>query len=105
MVKDLHKSIQFYTEVLGLPLKNKYGDNYAEIQAGNIDIGLHPADKSHSSEGIQLGISVGNFDHEVEALKEKGVLVQEKNDGWSRLATFKDIDGHILYLIENKDYL
>jgi len=43
MVRNMDAAIQFYTEVMGMELKQRYGDHYAEITTPNMDIGLHPA--------------------------------------------------------------
>jgi len=41
MVSNLDRAIQFYTESLGLTLKNRYGAHWADIEGPGIVIGLH----------------------------------------------------------------
>ncbi len=103
MVKDMTEAVNFYCNVLELPLKAQHGEHYAEIDAGNMNIGLHPSQSVAPSPSVQLGIAVENFDEEVTRLESHGLKVKVQNDSWSRLATFKDADGHVIYLAESKN--
>lgn len=42
MVSDFDKSIKFYIDTLGLILKNRWGNEFAYIEAPGLTIGLHP---------------------------------------------------------------
>ena len=42
MVDDLDKSVDFYTNVVGLYEDLRFGDNWAEMVTKGITIGLHP---------------------------------------------------------------
>lgn len=42
MVNDIDRAIAFYTTVLGLPAGMRHGNNYAEVHAPGVTIGLHP---------------------------------------------------------------
>lgn len=42
MVDDLDRSVDFYTNVLGLVEDLRFGDNWAEMVTKGITIGLHP---------------------------------------------------------------
>jgi catechol 2,3-dioxygenase-like lactoylglutathione lyase family enzyme len=33
-VSNMDRAVQFYTEVLGLKLTNRFGDNWATVEAG-----------------------------------------------------------------------
>src|SRR6185436_14166377 len=89
MISDMDASIKFYTEVLGLKLKNNYGGHYAEIDAPGLVIGLHPGGKAgQKTSGLSIGFMVTDFDAWVEDLKQKGVDAKTINDGWSRLCAF-----------------
>ena len=48
MVSSMAKSVKFYTETLGLKLKMRQSSHWAEIEAGNMIIGLHPKMKNKS---------------------------------------------------------
>ena len=41
MVKNMDKSVKFY-EALGLTIKNRWGDHYAQLTTTGITIGLQP---------------------------------------------------------------
>ena len=40
-VKDIDKSISFYQSI-GLKIKNRWGNHYAQLSAPGVVIGLHP---------------------------------------------------------------
>ena len=103
MVSDMDKAIEFYTQKLGLKLLNHYGNYYAEVQAPDLLIGLHPkSDKILVGNNMSIGFGVKAFDKEVEALKSLGIAVEVEKDGYIRLAHFKDPDNNALFLAENK---
>ena len=103
MVADMDKAIDFYTDKLGLKLLNHYGNYYAEIQAPDLLIGLHPkSEETVLGNNMSIGFGVKEFDQEVEALKSKGVAVEIEADGWIRLAYFTDLDNNVLFFAENK---
>lgn len=83
---DMEKSIQFYTEVLGLELTHQKDlvrpngtTRLAFVNAGSLIIELiQPADVSGVKErkaGIvdHIAIEVDDIDHVIQSLKEKGV--------------------------------
>ncbi len=43
MASDLNGAVGFYTDILGLRLKVRYGDNWAEVETPGLTIGLHPS--------------------------------------------------------------
>jgi catechol 2,3-dioxygenase-like lactoylglutathione lyase family enzyme len=50
MVEDLDRSVDFYAKVLGLREDLRFGDNWAEMVAQGITIGLHPKKQDASPE-------------------------------------------------------
>ncbi|MEJ2247220.1 MAG: VOC family protein [Acidobacteriota bacterium] len=101
MVADLEAAIVFYTETLGLELKMRYGDHYAEIDAGNMDIGLHPAESAvKKGNNLSIGFGVTAFDEVVADLEAKGIRLNVIQEGWIRIANFEDPDGNQLFLAE-----
>lgn len=108
-VADINVSIQFYTQTLGLDLRMRAGDNWAEIEAGpGLVLGLHPTDGVHTPKpGLRGSIAIGfNVDETLESVMEKlqksGVSFQGPivEDEHVRLAFFQDPDGNPLYLAQ-----
>ena len=103
MVSDLDRSVRFYTKTLGLKLKQRYGDHYAEIEGPGLLLGLHPSEEQIlAGDLISIGFGVSGFDKEVASLQAQGLSLHVNLDGWIRLAHFKDPDGHALYLADIK---
>lgn len=106
-VADINASIEFYVQTLGLTLRMRSGDNWAEIEAGpGLILGLHPADPSHSpTPGTRGSITIGfnvteDLEGVVDKLKGRGVQFHGPvvEDEHVRLAFFADPDGNPLYL-------
>ena len=107
MVSDFNRAVSFYTDTLGLTLKARYGDDWAEVQAPGLTIGLHPAgDRGPSSiqtVGVSLGLGVDGLEQAMADLQAKGVRFAPPGvleTGAQRLASFKDPDQTPLYLYE-----
>ena len=112
-VSDMDRAVDFYTKTLGLPLTERYGNEYAGIGLGNgTAIGLHPAGGPHSpkpgsSGSIQIGFAVDRpLDDVVSDLQSRGVIFRGPivDDVQVRLAFFGDPDGNDLYLAEVKKW-
>ena len=73
MVSDMNSAIQFYVEKLGLTLKARYSDQFAQVAAPGLTIALHPADKqgqrSEKSEGLSIGLRVDNLERTMKDLE------------------------------------
>jgi catechol 2,3-dioxygenase-like lactoylglutathione lyase family enzyme len=105
-VSDMDRSVAFYCDVLGLKLDQRYGDHWAQIDAGGFMIGLHPASKGAAAPGtkgsIQVGLGVeGSIEDAVKDLVSRGVSFAGPvtQDGPIKLAFFGDPDGNELYLV------
>ena len=106
-VSDMQRSIDFYTGVLGLHLVFRAGDHWAQLAAGDLAIGLHPASDRTPAPGtpgaITLGLSVDvPITAAIATLAARGVEVRgpEPGGGGVVLAFFADPDGNPLYLAE-----
>ncbi len=109
-VRDFDAAVRFYTETLGLPLRMRAGDDWAEVVAGrDLVIGLHPARPGRGRPGtagaVQIGLVVtGPLEEVLAALERRGVtvdgpVIRSAADGFA-WAGIKDMDGNALYLWE-----
>ena len=103
MVSDMDSAVKFYTETLGLKLKNRYGDHWADVEGPGISLGLHPAGSNvKTGNNLQIGFKVNDLDKTVADLERKNVKFTVQDDNQVRLATFADPDGNVLYLAQSK---
>jgi predicted enzyme related to lactoylglutathione lyase len=104
MISNMTRSIEFYTSILGMKLLKRYGDHYAEIQAPDLLIGLHPKpNKLLVGNNMSIGLGVIEFDSTIESLRKSGIKFKTEQDGWIRLAHFEDPDNNILFLAEREE--
>ena len=81
-VKDLEKSIQFYNEVIGLPIRNQRR-TWVDLGTSGALLSLHPASLtaqhigSSIENGISIGFLVGDLSSSLDELKSKGVTIYE----------------------------
>jgi len=107
MVSDMKAAIQFYTDTLGLKLKARYGDEFAQVEAPGIIIALHPKSSGLAgqsrTENLSIGFAVDSLEAEMNRLKGRGVRFSRvTDDAQVRLAFFTDPDGNPLYLSQSK---
>ena len=105
MVADMDRAIAFYTQSLGLPLGFRAGNEWAQVDAPGLTIGLHPARESlPATAGSRMSIGFGVHDlvGTITQLRQRGVSIQDPLDtpGRDRIVNFVDPDGTPLYLIE-----
>lgn len=108
MVSNMDTAIQFYTQVLGLKLTNRFGNDWATVEAGpGLTIGLHPASPKYPAPGakgaMMLGLEIDEpIDKVVAQLAKKGAnikgsVIREQAGNFVHL---EDPDGNELYLWE-----
>lgn len=107
MVADMERSIQFYTQTLGLPLGFRAGNEWAQVEAPGLTLGLHPSRQSAPAappDGrMSIGFGVQDLAATIAELRQKGVAIADPGNvepGRDRLVHFADPDGTPLYLIE-----
>src|SRR5579864_5429941 len=77
IVSDMQRSIDFYTERLGLALKARYGDEFAIVEAPGLSISLHPAKGTKQKPGsVSIGLGVDDVEAGREQLQGRGVAFQ-----------------------------
>ena len=106
-VKDLDKSIKFYNEIIGLPIKDQR-KTWVDLGTSGALLSLHPASLtaqhvgSSIENGISLGFIVGDLKSALEEVKTKGVKVYrdiiEKDAG--KNAVILDPDEYLISLFE-----
>ena len=79
-VKDIDKSLEFYHDLIGLPIKNQRR-TWVDLGTSGALLSLHPASLaaehvgSSIENGITVGFLVGDVKSAVEELRSKGVKV------------------------------
>jgi lactoylglutathione lyase len=106
-VSDIDKSLQFYHETIGLPIRNQRR-SWVDLGTSGALLSLHPASLtaqhigSSIENGITIGFLVGDVKSAVEELKAKGVTIHrdivEKDAG--KNAVILDPDDYLISLFE-----
>jgi catechol 2,3-dioxygenase-like lactoylglutathione lyase family enzyme len=109
MVSNMDRAVNFYVETLGLKLKSRYGDYFAQVEAPGTTIALHPSSKNGpqpgKSESLSIGLGVDNLESAMATLRDKGVTFSgEVEDGPVKLAFFTDPDRNPLYLSQTQSW-
>ena len=99
-VSDMDRAIGFYSDLLGLDVQRD-GDDWAEVDAGGLTIGLNARETATAGSGGGAVISFqpdDDIDSEVSRLREAGVeFTGEISDHpWGRIAPFRDSGGNDL---------
>jgi len=107
LVKDFQKSLGFYQDALGLKLKSRDGDQFANFELEGTELAIFQRDaavamfpKEHMGNGggVCLGFQVENLETACKNLKAKEVVIFEgpKTTAWGqKVAYFKDPDGNV----------
>lgn len=101
--RDLDRAISFYTEVVGLPLIRRAGNEWAELDGGSIRVALHGTDVADPPMSGTLVLRVPDLDGARWTLTERGALFDEhvgEVEGYARFAMFRDPDGNPVQIIE-----
>ena len=106
-VNDLDKSLQFYHEIIGLPIK-KQRRTWIDLGTSGALLSLHPASLTEQhvgssiENGITIGFLVGDLKSALDELKDKGVKIHrdivEKDPG--KNAVIMDPDEYLISLFE-----
>ena len=103
MVTDMDRSVEFYTKGLGLELKHRWDNHYAQVAAPGVVIGLHPAKEVHiGSTNVSIGFGIVNLEEVKIRLDELGVKYKISDDKAGDFVSFTDPDGTSLYFMQSK---
>ena len=103
-VKDMDRSISFY-ESIGLTVKNRWANYYAQLTAPGILIGLHPtsdANLTGNSGNVSIGFTVDDFEAAKSSLQQLAIETKDRQEEGGEFLHFTDPDGTALYFIKPK---
>jgi lactoylglutathione lyase len=109
IVKDMKKSIEFYRDVLGIPVKMEM-PQWAELATEGTTLALTPEtheikiDPSNNPSGISIGFQVKDLDKVYSDLRKKGGHFQMPpiDQGYGFSATMEDPNGYRITFTQSK---
>ena len=107
LVSDMNKSVQFYKEILNIPLKKK-SDEWTEFFNKETVLALHPAknkEKIKSGQHILVGFSASDFEQTMRNLQDKKVIFfkNPREEGFGKHAIIEDPDVHLISIVKLKE--
>ena len=103
-VKDMDAAVSFYQSI-GLALKNRWGNYYAQLAAPGITIGLHPTSNGNlkgNSGNVSIGFTSDDIEETRSSLENLSIAVTERSEEGGQFLHFTDPDGTALYFIKSK---
>lgn len=103
-VKDLDNSIAFYVSI-GLIVKERWGNYYAQLTAPGIVIGLHPTSETNligNSGNVSIGFTTDNIEETKSFLHGLSIQTTDRQEEGGQFLHFNDPDGTSLYFIKPK---
>jgi len=103
-VADLSRAVDFYQDILGLPLKYRFAD-YAGFDVGGVELGLKTwgeLEPPRKGEPV-VNFLVDDVDRACQELSARGVKFTKgpEDTPWGgRIALFEDPDGNTLQLTQ-----
>jgi lactoylglutathione lyase len=116
LVSDMERSVKFYKDLLGLPIKTKtQSQDWVEFFNRETTLSLHPIKKgkggssTESKEtklgtGTLVGFMVSDIDSTVQILKENNVrfFKEPRDEPFGKHAIVQDPDGHLISIAQLK---
>ena len=104
IVSEMEKSLVFYKDILGLPIKSQ-SEDWTEFFINDTILALHPAEnktKLKTGIGILVGFMVNDLETNVKKLKENKVKFykEPKEEPFGKHAIIEDPDGHLISIAE-----
>jgi lactoylglutathione lyase len=106
LTTNMKKSIKFYKDTLGLPIKTKSAD-WTEFFSDGTVLALHPAKKKYklrAGPNMLIGFMVNDLDDFIKQLKRKKVkfFKKPKEESFGKHAIIVDPDGHLISIVQLK---
>jgi len=105
-VSNLEKSVKFYNEIIGMPIKNRR-ENWVELAKQGATVILHPATRTINTgtsieNGIVIGLVVGDIKDALQELKSQNVTVYRDivSQKTGKNAIILDPDKYMISLFE-----
>jgi catechol 2,3-dioxygenase-like lactoylglutathione lyase family enzyme len=105
-VSDMDRSVAFYRDVMELELGERSGEDWSQLGAGPIQVGLHGAGSGPVRPGGTLAFTVTDLDAAKLKLTSRGVVIGHEGGGEGlgpRFVEFNDPDGNVLALFEYEE--
>jgi lactoylglutathione lyase len=104
IVSEMEKSLVFYKDILGLPIKSQ-SEDWTEIFVKGTVLAMQPAEnKTKLKTGISMlvGFMVSDLETNVKKLKENKVkfFKESKEEPFGKHAIIEDPDGHLISIAE-----
>ena len=112
-VKDLDRARKFYEDTLGLKEVDDFGEGFV-VKSGDTKFSVYRSEFAGTNKATALTFDVDDIEEEVRTLKDKGIFFEHYDmpdltqrgdlyvaEGF-KTAWFKDPDGNILSLIEER---
>ena len=104
IISEMEKSLVFYKDILGLPIKSQ-SEDWTEFFVNGTVLALHPAEnKTKLKTGISMlvGFMVSDLESNVKKLKENKVkfFKEAKEEPFGKHAIIEDPDGHLISIAE-----
>jgi len=103
LISDMDKSMNFYRDVLELPVKNTSAEWVEFFSSGTV-LALHPSKNKTRTKnsGVLVGFMVSNLESVAQKLKDKNVefFKKPKEESFGKHAIIVDPDGHLISIAE-----
>lgn len=103
--KDMDAAVSFYRDVLGLGMRMRAGEDWAEFDVGGTTVALHGTREGHAppQAGATVVFEVEDLEQAIVSLRARGVGFEgEVNEvpGHGRFVSFRDPDGNLLQIFQ-----
>lgn len=103
VTRDMDRAVAFYRDALGLALKFRDGERWAQFDAGGVNFSLSsPEEAAPGAQGAVVILEVDDLDVAQSRLAEQGVAVLDPRDmgAHGRSCAFRDPDGNLVQLFQ-----